>query len=198
MATPGTLALVFAAAVAVGLLSYPFLGAALAPVAAVGVGLALVLVLRFGAVSSGSRHSRVTALVCAALTAGTGQFMQRVLVFNWSDNAYLLVALLGLALMVPATLFLVAALIPIRIIQIGATWAGVGLVYIIGVLGILPAPFLLVASGATIAQALNPSTSPVAASHLAAAALCLLLIVLVTLLQRWHAPPLRSVQEPSP
>jgi hypothetical protein len=196
--TLGTLALAFAAALAVGLLSYPLLGAALAPFAGAGVGLALLLLLRFGTVSTGSRRSRLAALACAALTAGVGQFMQRALVFNWSDNAYLLVALLGLALMVPAALFLAAALIPVRIVQLGATWAGVGLVYIIGVLGILPAPFLLVASGASIAQALNPSTSPVAASHLAAAGLCPLLIGLVTLLQRWQAPPARPLQEATP
>jgi hypothetical protein len=189
--SPRTLALVFAAALAVGLLSYPLLGAALAPVAAVGVGLALLLLLRFGSVSTESRRSRVTALVCAALTAGAGLFMQRVLVFNWSDNAYLIVALLGTALLVPAGLFLLGALVPVAIVQVVATWGGVGLVYVLGVLGILPAPILLVASGTSIAEAMNRSANPVAASHLATAALCLLLIVVVTLLQRPQGPPVQ-------
>jgi hypothetical protein len=117
---------------------------------------------------------------------GLGQFFQRVFVANPSDNAYLLIALLGSALTLPAALFAVAAIAPWDGVRVWAARGGVALVYLLGVLGALPGPFIAYSllSAVLAGQFAEMQPNAVAVNHILTCALSLLMIGLVSCWQR--------------
>jgi hypothetical protein len=183
-----------AAISAAWLVSSPFLGPLLALLVAVAVSLVLVLLSRTAALRRAGRSSRLGAGVCAGLVGGLGQIFQRVLVANPSDNAYLLIALLGSALILPAALFAVAATAPWDSVRVWASRGGVALVYLLGVLGALPVPFIAYSfvSALFSGQAAEMQRNPVAVNHALTGVLSLLMIGLVS-----HYQPGSTERRPS-
>ena len=122
----------------------------------------------------------------AALTGGVALLFSRVLVANWSDNAYLLIALAGWALQLPAALFLAAAIVPVDPVRRWASRAAIVLVWLIGALTLVPLPFILYALGVSAieGQAGEALRGPVARGHLLAGIGAVLLVAVVG----WYLP----------
>ena len=76
--------------------------------------------------------SRVKAGISAAWLAVIGVAYNSFLVANWSDNAYLWLALIGDTLILLATIFALAML-PIGRIQRPLYWFGIGALWVLGV-----------------------------------------------------------------
>jgi hypothetical protein len=162
------------------------LGTLAAAVAVLVCVAALALLGRAGALDDSQGASRLTDAASAALVGGVALVFSRLLVVNWSDNAYLLVALAGWALQLPAALFLVAALAPLRWLRLWTRWAAIVLVWLIGALTCLPLPFLIwsLAQELMANQTAQAAPSAVAISHLLAGLLALLLVGVVG----WYWP----------
>lgn len=162
------------------LLAYPVAGTVGAAAVVLALGGALVLCLHLHVLSAPAEPSRLHQAISGALTGGVSLLCTRVLVANWSDNAYLLIALYGMALQLPAALFLLAAIAPWAVVRRWAPRAAVLLVWLLGAFALIPVPFILFTlEGALLAGVAGALlNNPVTTGHLLAGGLAVLLVLL--------------------
>jgi len=127
------------------------------------------------------RSSRVQALLSGFWLVLLGVIFQQVLVANWSDNAYLWIALVGFGLYPAGVLFIIAGLLPYSVVRTVVRYIAQGLLWFVGGLGLM---LMILGIIIVLAQGnlYNPVwTSPVFLGHVAGALLLSVTLYVVAL-----------------
>ncbi len=168
--TPRAIGTTLVVAVVFAVLANFMLGTAIGPLVAASLVGGAIVGGRIASHVTRSHASRALARGSAAILVVLAIVLRTVLVRNQSDNAYLWIAIVGMALLVPAVPFALAAMLPRGAAMIWLMRVGIVLLWLLAVPGLV-----LLASGAGLSLSSSPRGLPtdlqVPTSHLLAFAL---------------------------